>query len=195
MPTPFPELLARLRAGDEGAVREFVGTYEPFIRRAIRRRSARGPRHAVADSDDLCQSVLGSFLIRVAAGEYDLDGHADLERLIVTIVRNKVAALARREAGQPRSHPRMRLFESGEDPSGDSLDDPARVVAARDLLAAVLRRLAPADRALLEHRQAGRTWDEIAALVGETAVALRQRLSRATRAAAVELGLEDADEQ
>jgi DNA-directed RNA polymerase specialized sigma24 family protein len=122
-PTPLPDLLARLRTGDVGAVREFVGAYEPFTRRAIRRRAARGPRYAVADSDDLCQSVLGSFLIRFAAGEYDLDGHADLERLIVTIVRNKVAALARREAGQPRNHPRMRLLESGEDPSGASLED------------------------------------------------------------------------
>src|SRR5437763_6174216 len=116
---PFPELLLMLRAGNDAAVREFVATYEPFIRRSLRRRMARTQRHAVADSDDLCQSVLGSFLIRVAAGEYELAEPGDLERVLLTMIRNKVAALARGEAAQLRNHTRLRLLESGEDSSGD----------------------------------------------------------------------------
>jgi RNA polymerase sigma-70 factor (ECF subfamily) len=194
-PTPFPELLVRLRRGEEDAVREFIGAYEPFIRRSLRRRMARGRRFAVADSDDLCQSVLAGFLVRAAAGEYDLAEASDLERLLVGMIRNKVAALARREAHRQGDRVRFRLLESGEDPAGDSGEDPARVVAARDLLAQVRERLAPQERILLDHRQAGRSWDEVAAVVGESAAVLRKRLSRALRAVAVELGLETPDEQ
>lgn len=192
--TPFPELLAQLRAGNDAAVREFVASYEPFIRRSLRRRMARLQRHAIADSDDLCQSVLGSFLVRVAAGEYELGEVADLERLLVTMVRNKVAALARNESAERRNHARLRLLESGEDLSGDSLDDPARQIAGRDLLAQVRARLSTEDCALLDHRQQGRSWDEIAALVGGSAVVLRKRWSRAIQAVAAELGLEFDDE-
>jgi DNA-directed RNA polymerase specialized sigma24 family protein len=189
-PSPFPELLARLRAGDADAVGEFVAAYEPFIRRSLRRRMARGARYPVADSDDLCQSVLGSFLLRVAAGEYHLADAADLERLLVTMVRNKVAAVARREGGGPivRASPRPEA-ERDDDPSGDSIDDPARVVAARDLLGEVRRRLAPDDLALLDRRQAGESWEAIADAVGGTAVALRKRLSRALRAITDQLGV------
>jgi hypothetical protein len=35
-PESFADLLARLRAADEGAVRDFVAAYEPSIRRTLR---------------------------------------------------------------------------------------------------------------------------------------------------------------
>lgn len=194
-PSPFPELLKRLRAGDAGAVREFVAAYEPFIRRSLRRRMARGPRYPIADSDDLCQSVLGSFLIRVAAGEYRLTEAADLERLLMTMVRNKVAAVARREGTGPivRASPRPDS-ECSDDPSGDSIDDPARIVAARDALAEARRRLTRDDLVLLDRRQAGQSWEEIAEALGGSPTALRKQLSRALRVISDQLGLGYDDE-
>src|SRR5437762_360181 len=93
----FDDLLTRLRRGDEAAVREFVSTYEPYIRRAIRPRLVRAGLRAAADSADICQSVLGSFLIRLAGGEYELHSAAGLEKLLLTIARRKFAALTRRE--------------------------------------------------------------------------------------------------
>jgi len=42
-PTPITELIARVRTGEEEAVRELVADYEPFLRRTLRRRLARTP--------------------------------------------------------------------------------------------------------------------------------------------------------
>ena len=150
---------------------------------------SRVPRYPIADSDDLCQSVLGSFLVRAAAGEYHLVGAADLERLLMTMVRNKVAAVARREGAGPvgRASPRPDA-RGAEDPSGDSVTDRARIVAARDTLAAVRRRLSRDDLALLDRRQAGESWEGIAVALGGSPVALRKRLSRALRVVSDDLG-------
>ena len=55
----FSELLVQLRNGDKLAVNEFVFKYEPF--RSIRFRNCKSNLQPVADSVDVCQSVLSSF--------------------------------------------------------------------------------------------------------------------------------------
>lgn len=190
----FAEQIARLRAGDDAAVREFVALYEPFIRRSLRRRLARSKLQAVADSGDLCQSVLGSFLIRVAAGEYELATAEDLQKLLMTMAKNKMAALLRREHTQKRDHNRVKLLESGDDISNDSAEDPARRAADNDLLEQVRRRLNEEEKDLFQKRQAGQTWEMIAEEGDGSAVVLRKRLSRALKRVAIELGLENDDE-
>ena len=57
----FSELLVQLRNGDKLAVNEFVFKYEPFLRRSIRFRNCKSNLQPVADSVDVCQSVLSSF--------------------------------------------------------------------------------------------------------------------------------------
>ncbi len=185
----FPEVLARVRAADPAAIRAWVAAYEPFIRRAVRSRMTGLRGQGAADSDDVCQSVLGSLLIRLAAGEYDLGSAADLEKLLFVMIRNKVAGLARREAVSQRS--RVRLTDSGFVVAADSSEDPAQLVADRDLLTEVHARLTAADQMLLKYRREGRPWDEIAGLVGGSALVLRKRFSRALQQVAIDLGLED----
>ncbi len=188
--TPFPELLIRLRAGNEDAARELVAAYEPFLRRTIRRRLARTPLQAVADSVDICQSVLGGLFVRLAAGEYELKSQEDLAKLLMGMVRKKLAALARRESADRRD--RGRTVSLGSNPQIPAKPDsePGRISINADLVNEVKKRLPESERKLFELRQQGHAWNDIAARIGGTAASLRKRLSRALREISLELGLE-----
>src|SRR5262245_51385378 len=95
--TSFAEFVRRIRAGDEQAAAELVRRYEPLIRREIRLNLDDRRLGRVFDSMDVCQSVLASFFVRTAAGEYDLERPEQLVALLVTMARNKLASAARRE--------------------------------------------------------------------------------------------------
>ena len=51
---------------------------------------------------DVCQSVLGSFFLRAALGEYDINRPEDLIRLLISMTRNKVVDATRRQRAQRR---------------------------------------------------------------------------------------------
>src|SRR6476619_7176990 len=93
----FGEFLLRIRAGDEQAAAELVRRYESAVRVEVRMRLADSRLRRVFDTMDLCQSVLASFFVRAAAGQYDLERPEQLVRLLVAIARNKVAYQARRQ--------------------------------------------------------------------------------------------------
>ena len=186
--TPLSDLIRRIRAGDQAAAAELVRVYEPHIRRVIRLRM-RDPRlRRALDPSDICQSVLASFFARLALGQYDLDRPDALIRLLAIMTRNKVALHARklRSAGrvsvslEPGRHEPM-----APDP------EPVRVVAGRDLLAAIRQGLTEEEYWLSDQRVAGRHWTEIAADCGERPDALRKRLARALDRVARQLGLDD----
>jgi RNA polymerase sigma-70 factor (ECF subfamily) len=83
----FDELLRRVRAGDEAAAAELVRSYEPAIRNAVRHRLADARLQPLLDSMDISQSVLHSFFVRAADGQYDLHQPADLVKLLVHMAR------------------------------------------------------------------------------------------------------------
>src|SRR4051794_27132684 len=105
--TSFEELIGRVRAGNQDAARELVQRYEPAIRRAVRYRLGNGHLNAVFDSMDVCQSVLGSFFIRAALGQYELDEPQHLLKLLTAMTRNKLAAQIRKQRAQRRDHARV----------------------------------------------------------------------------------------
>ena len=88
----------------------------------------------VLDSMDICQSVLASFFVRAAAGQYDLERPEQLVRLLVAIARNKVAYQARRQRAGSRDLRR----DVGRRPAADDVagagPSPSRVAAGRELL-------------------------------------------------------------
>src|SRR5262245_48907026 len=96
--TTFPDLLRRVRAGEQEAATELVRRFEPAIRRAVRIRLVDARLKGLLDSMDICQSVMGSFFYRAALGQFDLERPEDLVRLLVTMARNKLADQARRQA-------------------------------------------------------------------------------------------------
>src|ERR1700722_16338340 len=113
-PTTFVTFMRRIRAGDGRAAEELVRLYEPLIRREVRlhledRRLAR-----LFDSMDVCQSVLGSFFLRAAAGQYDLERPDQLAKLLVTMARNKLASAARGEHRRRRDQRRVAPDGAGE---------------------------------------------------------------------------------
>src|SRR6516164_3751579 len=86
----FAELIRRVRARDADAAAEVVRRYEPEIRRAVRVRLTDPGLRRVLDSMDICQSVLGNFFVRAAAGQFDLDRPEQLIKLLARMARNRL---------------------------------------------------------------------------------------------------------
>src|SRR5262249_13129104 len=186
----FADFLRRVRTGDEQAAAELVRRYESAVRIEVRVRLTDSRLRRVLDSMDLCQSVLGSFFIRAAAGQYELEQPAQLVRLLVTIARNKVAYQARRQQAQRRDQRRdVEAGGPGGEPAGAD-PSPSRVVSGRELLAELRGRLAREERRAAALGAEGRQWAEIAAVLGGTAQARRRQLARALDRVAMQVDLE-----
>jgi RNA polymerase sigma-70 factor (ECF subfamily) len=186
----FADLIGRVRAGDEAAAAELVRRYEPAIRRSARLRLNQRLRRAF-DSLDLAQAVLGSFFVRVAAGQYELDSPEQLLKLLATMARNKAYKLVRHEQAERRDQRRVEGGSPEVDVAAGGEASPSRQVSARELLEEARRRLGAEERRLLELRQQGLDWAAIAAEVGGGAEARRKQLARAVERVAEELGLDE----
>jgi RNA polymerase sigma-70 factor (ECF subfamily) len=184
---PFQDLVRRVRAGEEAAASELVRRYESHIRRAVRIRL--DPRLGrLFDSMDICQSVLASFFVRAALGQYELNTPDQLLRLLTTMARNKLTNQANRQRAGRRDYRRVTgdsADERGRDPT------PSREVAARELLHTARQLLTEDERQLLDRREQGQEWNAIAAELGDKPETLRKRLTRAIDRVAHELGLDE----
>jgi DNA-directed RNA polymerase specialized sigma24 family protein len=189
------DLLRRIRSGDADAAAELVRRYEPEIRRAIRVKLTDPRLRRVLDSVDVCQSVLGNFFVRAAAGQFELDNPRQLLGLLVTMARNKVLDHARRQQADRRDQRRLDAGAAGGlEQVADGGPGPGSIVAGRELLEEVRRRLSDEERELAEERAQGRDWAAIAADRGGSAEALRKKLARALDRVARQMGLEEADD-
>src|SRR4051794_3953776 len=130
----FEDLIRRVRAWDREAAAELVRRYEPAIRRAVRFRLADARLGGMLDSMDICQSVLASFFVRAASGQYDLETPEKVLGLLAAMARNKLASQARRQGTQRRGG--RRVSSGGKDQEEFAAPGacPSREVAARDLL-------------------------------------------------------------
>jgi RNA polymerase sigma factor (sigma-70 family) len=178
--TAFPDFIRRIRAGDDQAARELIERYEPVIRREVKMR-LRDPRlYRRIDWRDVCQSVMASFFLRAAAGQYDLEEPDRLLRLLVVMTRHKVSKQGRRHRAEKRDY---RLL--GERDPADlegrpgAGPTPSRLVAGRELLEAFRGRLSEEERMLADLRADGCEWAEICARFGGTPQGRRMQLARA----------------
>ena len=184
----FLDLIRRVRAGDQQAAADLVRQYEPEIRRAVRLRLGDSRLNRVLDSVDICQSVLGRFLVGAAAGEFELRQPGQLLRLLVTMARNRVIDHARKPANRPEG-----LGDEHFETRADSrAETPSVVVGGRELLAEVRRRLTDEERRLAELREQGREWTDIARTLNATPEALRKKLARGLDRVTRELGIDAA---
>ncbi len=188
----FDDLLRRVRAGEPAAAVELVRHFEPAIRIEVRRRLHDPYLNRVFDSMDLCQSVLASFFLRAAVGQYELHSPEDLLKLLLTMVRRKVATRAVRQRTQKRDH--RRLVEGTEAlESAAQGRAPDSLVASKELLDRCRALLTEDERRLADLRATGHTWPEIAAALGGQAQARRRQLGRALDRVSRQLGLEEGD--
>jgi RNA polymerase sigma factor (sigma-70 family) len=190
--TSVRDLLRRVRAGDQEAVRELATRYGPDVRRAARGHLQERRLQRLLDPEDVSQMVLTEFFARVADGQYELDGSDALVRLLGTMARNQVRDESRHHRAIRRDHRRQPdLSEHCLAGLVDEGPTPSRIVAARELIAEVTRRLSPDERDLLEQRALGHEWTTLAQTRGGSAVALRKKLTRALRRVATEMDLGD----
>jgi RNA polymerase sigma-70 factor (ECF subfamily) len=166
-PGDIPELLARIREGDEGAARELLARYESKVRMVVRRQLPRLLR-ARFDSLDFLQSVWGSFFHRIQGGPNDLDEEQNLIAFLAWAARNKVIDEYRRAATQRQDIAREERLETNRDrdlilASGDTPSQLAQAHETYDRL----RELLPADRRIiLELKAAGHSCREIGDRLG-----------------------------
>jgi RNA polymerase sigma-70 factor (ECF subfamily) len=187
----FQDLIRRVRRGDEAAAAELVRRYEPAIRRAVRIRLADTRLARAFDSMDVCQSVLASFFVRGALGQYELNAPEQLLKLLATMARHKLADQVDRERAECRDNRRVEEGSADTREVVSPASSPSGQVAARELWQEVQRRLSPEERQLVELRNQGLDWAAIAARQGGSPDALRKRLARATERIAQELGLDE----
>src|SRR5260221_1827278 len=187
----FQELLLRVRAGDQEAARELVQSYESAIRRAVRFRLADSRLARVFDSMDICQSVLASFFVRAAAGQYDIAESGQLLKLLAAMARNKLAMKARAQRQQCRDNRRIQADGLDDDLIASAEPTPSVVASGKELFDAAQRLMTPEERQLVELRKDGLEWDAIAEKMGGSAEALRKKLTRAMDRVAQQLHLDD----
>lgn len=190
----FAKLLDRVRARDEAAAAELVRLYEPELRRVVRVRLG-GATRRVHDSVDVCQSVFANFFVRVTAGQFDVASQDQLLKLLVTMACNRVTDKHRQQHAARRMDRHLRPLDQADlERLPGPAATPADQAAVRDLYEQVLGQLSPEERYLADQRALGRDWPELAAELGETAGALRKRLSRGLNRATRRLGLDDVDD-
>ena len=186
------ELLQGVQQGDGDAATEFFRRYEGVIRRRVRIwLLTQDPRlRRVFDSMDVCQSVMASFLVRAAAGQYNLDQPEQVLSLLYQMARHKLANQVARQQAQRRDIRRL------EGRSQQDLEEmvqgtsPSRLVAGQELLGEFRKRLSGEELLLADRRAEGKEWTAIAAELGGTAEARRKQLARALDRVSVELGLD-----
>src|SRR6516165_2926713 len=130
----FFGFMKRVRTGDEQAAAELVRQYESEIRREVRLRLRDSRLRRDFDSSDICQSVLASFFVRAALGQYELEEPQQLVKLLVAMTRNKLIGKVRKMQSQTRDHRRVEI--EGQDklrtvPGGPS---PSDLVISSELL-------------------------------------------------------------
>lgn len=187
----FQALIRKVRAGDRDAAREFVGTYEPAIRRAARIRILDPRLSALLDSTDIVQSVFCSFFVRAALGQYELEKPEQVLGLLVSMSRKKLADYARMQGAARRDYRRTRALHGRERQPLAADVDPARQAASAELVEEFRKRLSPEESALAQQRANGEPWTAIAAARGESAEALRKKLERAVTRISQDLGLDE----
>jgi RNA polymerase sigma factor (sigma-70 family) len=187
----FRQLIQRVRERDQEAAQELVRRYENAIRRVVRIHLRDARLRRVLDSADICQSVLATFFVRTALGQYEVESPEQLLNLLTAITRNKLTNQANRLRAQRRDI--RREVAIGEQTASvlDQASDPSKQASAREILEKVLDGLEGSERYLAEQRSLGRSWPELAVELGGTDVALRKKLTRALQRVMAKLGLDD----
>lgn len=191
----FAVFLRRIRAGDDDAAAELVRRYEPALRLEIRLRLSDPKLRRLLEPEDLCQSVLKSFFVRAASGQFELDSPEKLLALLRTMARNKVVHQVRKQQAQRRDLRREVNLGSGELPVASLDPTPSRLAIGREMLEAFRGRLSVDERKLADLRSQGVEWEEIARELGGTPQARRKQLARAVDRVAQEIGLDEASDE
>ena len=187
----FPDWMDRVRRGDSEAAAELVRRYEKAVRVAVRLKLTDPRLRRQFDSMDVCQSVMASFFVRAAAGQFDLENPQQLVALLMRMAQNKFLGQARHHFQAKRDVGQIVWADGDAVPLADATPGPDRQVEGREQLENLLAKLTPEERELANRRSQRQTWVEMAAELGGTPQGHRMRLTRALDRVAAELGLDE----
>ncbi|HEV8001858.1 MAG TPA: sigma-70 family RNA polymerase sigma factor [Planctomycetaceae bacterium] len=167
----FPQLLARVRAGDDAAA-------AIVFRRFVDQLAAKAHRHLAPavrqrlDAEDVIQSVYRTFFRRVRQGEFQLDHWGCLWGLLTRITVRKCARAGGRGKNRPHQVSAMTDADSSADES--TLDwealarepSPAEAAAFNDTLDILMKPLRESHREIVVLILRGHTQEEIGRQLG-----------------------------
>ncbi len=187
----FAELIRRVRCGDQAAAEQLVVRFEPFIRRELRVRMIDRQMSRHLDTIDICQSLWSSFFIRMATGQFDIEGPQQLSKLLIVMARNKLASQTRRQLALKRDTRRTAPAPQALQDVADESESPSSHVSCDEIMHKILSELSEEERQLSDLRRGGLSWEEVADRMGGTAQARRMQLDRAADRVISLLGLND----
>jgi RNA polymerase sigma factor (sigma-70 family) len=185
----FADFVRRIRAGDDQAAEELVNRFESLIRREVRLRISGSQVNRAFDSLDVTQSVLANFFARAATGQFELEHPDQLARLLVTMARNKLVSRVRSERRQIRDIRRVTVEPDALDRVADKQPSPSEIVARRELLDRLRTLLSDEERQIVDLRNQGLGWEEVATKLGGSGQARRMQMSRGIERLVRQLGI------
>jgi len=187
----FVSLIDRLRRGDNEAARSLLTRYEPVLRRIVAMRLLDRKLRGIVDTEDICQSVLGSFFVRLGLGQYEIVDESDLLRLLATMVRNKVVSKKRRRTLEKREDVQIFIKDRMTENRAGSETTPSATLSYEELVREAEGLLSPEERQLIALRKQGVGWIEIGNRLGEDPECLRKRMARTMDLVIEQLGLDE----
>jgi RNA polymerase sigma-70 factor (ECF subfamily) len=177
--TAIEALLDKLSSGDEQAAEQVFRTYEPFLRKVIRRRLPPQVR-ARLDSWDILQSVWADLLVGFRESRFCFSDASHLRAFLIRVVQCRLYDRARRVLAQTRREQPLAQLP-GELPAPQPR--PSEWAQA-DALWQKLLASCPAEHAeLLRLRRSGFTLQEIAGRTGLHEGSVRRILRQLARQA------------
>lgn len=184
----FTGQMLRVRQGDHEAMSEILSEYGEAIQREVRFTLLDARLRRFVSDSDVFQSVVCRFYSGMQNGSFTISEPADLVRLVKGIARTRIAELVRFWHAKKRDLSRAINIDNDALEIASKLISPDESLARAELVAAVQNRLNANDSKILEFRDEGLSWDEIAsrlnAISGE---AIRKQHSRSISRIADEL--------
>lgn len=175
-------LLNKIREGDDLASADLIHRYEPMLRRVLRVTGVIRWLQSEEDSQDLVQSVFMQVVSNLRQGKGEFSNESKFEAYLRALGRNWLRDRLRRVQAAKRN--RFRTID-GEAANLRSLPaaglSPSRAVELQDQVARVEACVPREDFVLLQEREDGVGWDELASTRGLSPDALRKRVERVRR--------------
>lgn len=185
MPSSIAQLdqwIDGLRQGQAEVLNDFWGHYGPMLERLADKNLAKGIRPRLGP-EDVAQSVCRTFFRRAKEGQFQLEDHDNLWRLLVAITLTKVREKTRFHMRDKRGVQRETPIAGGEEasavmplPSGGPAPD--EMAEFSDLLDTTLAGLDEEERQVVELKLQDCTHDEVAERIGISERTVRRILKK-----------------
>lgn len=177
----FGKLVGLAQKGDVDAMERLLKEYGDAIQREVRFCMLDQRLRRVVGESDVFQSVIAHFALKLREGQYHLETPSDLVGLLKTMARNHVAHLARFWHSQRRDLRKNTVIGGEGFTEPTARDSTASSVVERvEMLELALASLSDRDRRILDWRQDGVTWPEVARRLNvPSSEALRKQHERA----------------